>query len=149
MSDLSVSAYVSRGLLSLGDLDLNDHTNFILAGPAPVQGSVNWERKQTSGPHVDGDLTYARRRTNVVESVTFYVKGTDQASLDANLGTIKTAFFQARFTLQIIVGSANHAWDCEASDVSQVLYDTAHVYNLFVPITFAVPRMPIALAGNL
>jgi predicted amino acid-binding ACT domain protein len=148
MPDLGVVARVSRTLLSLGDLDINDHSSYVLAGPLPVQGAVQWDRQQVSVPWVDGDITIARRRTNSTENISIYAAGADQASLDANIATLTEAFFQDRFVLQIIVGGSNHAWDCEAADLTQVLYDTSHVVAKYVTVTFAVPRMPIPLAGG-
>jgi predicted amino acid-binding ACT domain protein len=147
VSDLGVVARVSRTLLSLGDLDINDHSSYVLAGPQPVQGAVQWERKQISAPWVDGDITVARRRGNSTESISVYVAGSNMATLDANMATLKDAFFQDRFTLQIIVGGANHAWDCESADLSQVVFDTPHAVARYVTMTFSVPRKPIPLAG--
>jgi hypothetical protein len=149
VTDLSVSALVSRTSLALADLDVNDHSKYVVAGPMAFGGAVNWDRKQVNVPWVHGDFTVQRRMTNVTESITFYVAGTSIADLDTNLGAIKDAFMQDRYTFQLVVGGANHAWDCEAADVTQVLYDTAHVYNKYVAITFAVPRKPRALAGAL
>jgi len=148
MADLGIIARVSRTLLGLSDLDINDHSNYVLAGPQPVQGAVQWDRQQISAPWVDGDITISRRRTNSTESISIYAAGSDQANLDANIGTLKDAFFQDRFVLQIIVGGSNHAWDCEAADLTQVLYDTSHVVARYVTVTFSVPRMPIPLAGG-
>jgi hypothetical protein len=96
---------------------------------------------------VDGDITVARRRGNSTESISVYVAGSNMATLDANMATLKDAFFQDRFTLQIIVGGANHAWDCESADLSQVVFDTPHAVARYVTMTFSVPRKPIPLAG--
>ena len=145
--DLGVVAHVSRPALGGGDLDINDHSSYVLAGPSILSGQVTWDRKQVSAPWVDGDITVARRRGNSTEPLSIYVKGTSQSDLDTRMGSLRDAFFQDRFTLHIIVGTANHAWDCEAADLTQVLFDTAHVYNKYVLMTFAIPRKPIPLAG--
>ena len=55
---------------------------------------------------------------------------------------------QARYTLQIVVNSVNHAWDCECADVTQVQYDNVHVNALYVAVTYAIPRKPVPLAGT-
>lgn len=147
MTDLSISALVSRTQLSLANLDINDHVKYVLAGPLAFSGAVQWNRTQVEAPWVDGQITTERHRVNTTESLGVYVAGTSMADLDANLGTLIEAFSQDRFTFQLVVGGANHAWDCEAADVSQVLYDTAHAVAKYVTVTFAVPRKPIPLAG--
>lgn len=147
MTDLTISALVSRTQLALADLDINDHVDYVLAGPQAFGGAVQWSRKQVSAPWVDGEITVERHRTNVTEPLSVYVAGTSISDLDANLGTLIAAFQQDRFTFQLVVGGANHAWDCEAADISQVLYDTTHVVAKYVTVTFAVPRKPIPLAG--
>jgi hypothetical protein len=147
MTDLSISALVSRTLLGLGDLNINDHSKYVLAGPMAFGGQVQWNRRQVEAPWVDGQITVERHRTNVTEPLSIYVAGTSLGDLDTNLGVLLAAFMQDRYTFQLVVGGANHAWDCESADVSQVLYDTAHVYNKYVTVTLAVPRKPIPLAG--
>lgn len=148
MTDLSISALVSRTSLSLGNLDINDGTNYRLAGPIAFSGAVQWERTQVGAPWVDGQITVERHRSNSVEPLSVYCAGSTMATLDANIGTLIAAFSQDRFTFQLVVGGANHAWDCEAADVQQVLYDTAHAVAKYVTVTFSVPRKPIPLAGN-
>lgn len=148
MADLNVVARVSRTLLGLGDLDVNDHSSYVLGGPAAFQGQVSWQRTTTSAPWVDGEVTWERRRSNSIEPLTIYAKGSSLSDLDTKIATLTAAFFQDRFTFQMIVGGANHAWDCECADVSQVLYDTSHVASKYVAVTFSVPRKPVPLAGG-
>lgn len=149
MADLAVTAYVSRAQLSLADLNVNDHAKYVVAAPQAFGGAVQWDRKQVSVPWVHGDFTTQRRMVNATEPITFYVAGSSQSDLDTNLGELKAAFMQDRFTFQMVVDGANHAWDCEAGDVSGVTYDTAHVAARYVAVTFSVPHRPIPLAGNL
>jgi hypothetical protein len=148
MSDLNVVARVSRTLLGQGDLDINDHTSYALAGPSIFQGQVQWQRNSSGAPWVDGEITWERHRTNSTEPLTVYAKGSSLSDLDSKIATLHAAFFQDRYTLQVIVGGANHAWDCETADVSAVQYDTAHVASLYVAITYSIPRKPIPLAGG-
>jgi len=147
MTDLNVVAKVSRGQLGLSDLNVNDHSSYVLAGNMAFGGAVQWARKQLEVPWVDGQVTVERHRQNVTEPLSFYVAGPDLATLDTRLGTLIAAFHQDRFTFQLVVGGANHAWDCEAADIQQVLYDTVHVHNKYVTVTFSVPHKPIPLAG--
>lgn len=146
MTDLSVVAKVTRSLLGLGDLNINDHSTYRLAGPQVMGGTVSWDRRQVSSPWVEGDITVSRRRTNVMDQITVYVDGANMAGVNTNLQTLITAFTQDRYTLSITVGSQQFAWDCEAADY-QVTYDTPHLKSLYVPVVFTVPRRPVALSG--
>lgn len=146
MTDLPITARVTRPALGLGDLDINDHTSYVIAGPSAMSGTVMWDRKQVNAPWVDGDITVARRRQNVMENLSIYVKGSSQADMDTKIATLIAAFTQDRYGLQIIIGSANHAWDCEAADYT-VSLDTVHFHALYAQVTFAIPRKPVALSG--
>jgi hypothetical protein len=146
MTDLTIVAKVTRTALSLGDLDINDHTSYVLAGPSAMGAQVSWDRRQVSAPWVDGDITVSRRRTNVMEPLSVYVKGSTQADMDTKIGALITAFCQDRYTLMITVGSQQHAWDCEAADY-MVQFDTVHLHALYAVTTFQVPRKPVALSG--
>ena len=146
MTDLSVVAKVTRSLLGLGDLDINDHSTYRLAGPQVMGGTVSWDRRQVSSPWVEGDITVSRRRTNVMDQITVYVAGSATDNLNLNLQNLLWAFTQDRYTLSITVGSQQFAWDCEAADY-QVTYDTPHLKSLYVPVVFTVPRRPVALSG--
>jgi hypothetical protein len=148
MTDLSVVAHVTRSQLGLANLAINDHTTYVIAGPAIMGGAISWDRKTVNAPWVDGDITVARRRQNVMEQLQVYVTGSDQGAMMTNLRTLRDAFTQDRYTLQITVGSAQNAWDCEAADYS-VLYDTAHAYNRYAVATFQIPRKPVPLVGGL
>jgi len=146
MTDLSIVAKVTRSLLSMSDLDINDHSSYVVAGPSAMGGQVSWDRRQVNAPWVDGDITVSRRRQNVTEPLTIYVKGSTQAEMDTRIATLIQAFCQDRYGLQMIVGSANHAWDCEAADY-QVTLDTVHFHALYAQAVFQIPRKPVALSG--
>lgn len=147
MADLSLSALVTRTDLSLADLNINDSTNYRIAGPEIMAGQVSWDRQQINSPWVEGDITISRRRPNVNSQLTVYVAGTDQANLMTNIRTLVSAFSQDRYTLQINIGSAVNQWDCEAADYS-VQMDTAHVYGKYIPVSFNIPRNPVPLSGG-
>jgi hypothetical protein len=145
MPELNVVAKVTRTLLALGDLNINA-SPYRLAGPQVMGGTVSWDRRQVTSPWVEGDVTVSRRRSNVTEQVMVYVSGTDQANLNTNIQNLVGAFTQDTFTLSITIGSQQYAWDCEAADYS-VQFDTPHLVSRLVPVTFNVPRKPVALSG--
>jgi len=144
MPDLQVIAKVSRSVG--GDLYINTG-NYRLVGYQQMSGTVQWERQTASAPWVEGDVTVSRRRGNVSESLRVYAAGSDQSNLQSNIATLVNAFTQDRYTLQIQIGNANWAWDCEAADYSMEM-ETTHLNALYVVCNFMVPRRPIALAGG-
>ena len=101
MTDLNVTAKVSRTLLGLTDLDLNDHSSYVLSGPVAFQGQVSWQRTVTGAPWVDGEVTWERHRSNSTEPLTIYAKGSSQSDLDSKISALTAAFFQDRFTFDI------------------------------------------------
>lgn len=147
MTDLSVSAKVSRPELGGGDLDINDHSTYIIATGSILGGTVQWDKKQVSSPVVEGDITTHRRRTNIMETLSIYVKGDSIGDMMSNIRDLVDAFTQDRYSVQINIGSSNNEWDCEAADYS-VTMDNVHVYNKYAVVTFSIPRKPVPLQGG-
>lgn len=149
MADLTLVAKIKRDLLSLADLDINDGVNYAIAGPAAWGGAVRWKREQIDSPDIHGEVTIHRKMTNGTDPLTIYAKGSTHTSLDTAMATLKAAMFQHRFVLQIGVNGQDHQWDCEAADLEGLTWDTAHVYNRIVAMTFSIPHYPIPLVGAL
>jgi len=145
--DLSLSVKVTRDYLGDSDLDINDVTHYRVAGPAVFGGTVQWDRKQVSSPVADGDFTIHRRKTNVTETLTVYVTGSDLADMFTNIRTLISAFSQDRYTLQFNVGSAVIQWDCEAAEYS-VEMDNVHLHALYTKVNFNIPRKPNPISGG-
>lgn len=144
MSDISMQVTITRTLLSLGDLSLNDHTNFYAAPSSPA--AVTWQRTSVTSPFVDGDITVHRRRGNVTEEMLFEVLGTSQSNLQANLDTLIEAFSQDSFTITVTFAGTSYAWACEAADY-QVIWDGPRVIAKQVQVRLSVPRSPVPLSG--
>lgn len=147
MADISISAVVSRDNLALSDLDINDKTNYVVAGPEVFGGNVTWDRKQVSSPVVDGEVTTYRRKMNVQDNLAVYVSADTQANLFTKIRTLIDAFTQDRYTLQFNIGGAVIQWDCESADYS-VQIDNAHMKAMYAKVTFMFIRKPNALSGG-
>lgn len=144
MPDITLSVVITRTLLSLANLELNDHLNFVAAPSSP--GQVQWQRQQVSSPWVDGAYTVNRHREQVMEELTFEVKGSSDANLQTNLGTIVAAFSQANFTITSTFNGTAYAWACEAADY-QVVWDGPRHVAKQLQVRFTVPRSPIPTSG--
>lgn len=144
MPDLTLSVLVSRELLGLSDLELNDHSKFILAPSSP--GQITWQRQTASSIFVDDDVTIHRRRSKVTENIVIEVKGSDQGALQANLTEILNAFIQDNYTITTTFDSTEYQWLCEAADY-QVIWDGPRVISKQVQVQLQVPRSPVPLQG--
>ena len=145
MSDIVLAASVSRGLLALPDLDINDHVNFYIA--AQFWGAEEtWERNVAGSPYVDGTVTVNRSRRNITQPVAVECLGSTQAALEANIAALKQAFYQDTFTLTVTTNSQAHAYACECAD-STIGWTTGRIAGGIVQVVFQVPVKPIPLTG--
>ena len=65
MADLTLIALVSRDLLGLGALNINDHENYRVA-PGFLGGQVTWVRSTAASPYMDDEVTAENRQAVVV-----------------------------------------------------------------------------------
>ncbi len=148
MADIALTAKITRTLLSLGDLNINNHTTYAI-GPTIFGGGRNWVRKSTDSDYVHGEPTISKRLANTTDMLQVYVKGSTMSALDTALGTLNDALAQHRYVLQLYMNGSDHQWDCEAADIVSATSDTAHVYGKIVMVTYQIPHYPIPLVGNL
>jgi len=142
--DLTLSVTVSRDLLGLGSLEINDHDAYFMAPFTPA--GVTWSRTTVASPFVEGDITVHRRRANAQESLVVEVNGDTQAELSTNLRTLLQAFQQDRFNVDINVGGTHYVWACEAADYN-VAWDGPRFIAKRLQVTLGVPRMPVPVEG--
>lgn len=142
MSDLALSVLVSRSVLGLSDLDINDHLNFIIAGPEFLGGQQSWDRTQVSSPYADGEVTTMRRRQNVQENITLEVIGGSVPEMHSNAQELIDAFSQDSFTLTVSINGASTVYSCEAADY-KILTSGPRYTAQQIQVLFIVPRKPI------
>lgn len=146
MTDITLAGLVTRTALSLSDLDINDHVNFILGVPM-LGGQGRWTRNSQGGSYMDGEVTVNRRRPNIVENITVEVRGSDWTGVETNIAVLMAAFLQDSFQLKLTLNGTNHYYQCEAADWSYDL-STGRVASNMPKFTFEVPRRPIPVAGS-
>jgi hypothetical protein len=143
--DLAMSVTLSRTLLGLGDLEINDHLNYAV-GPQLLGGTVAWNRQKATSPFLDGEVTTQRSRQNVTEQVAVEVYAGDAAELKANTAALITAFCQDSFVLTVTLEGTFYVYQCEAADVT-IAWVGARMMAHQGQVTFAVPRQPVPLLG--
>ena len=93
---IPVTAYVTRELLALDNLYINDHLTYALTTTL-MGGQSAWDRNEASSPWVDGEFTVSRKKRNVTEQIVIDVYGSDQVELQDNIKTLIQAFTQDNF----------------------------------------------------
>lgn len=147
MPDLTMSVTMTRTLLALSALELNDHVNYYAAPSSPAQ--VSWQHERVSSRWVDDDFTVSRRRPKVVEEMTFEVLAgavPTAATLQTNIGALITAASQDSYTLTVTIDGTSYAWACESADY-QVIWSGPRMVARQAQVRLLVPRSPIPSAG--
>ena len=147
MPDITLGLSITRTLLALSPLELNDHTNYYLAPSSPA--AVTWQRQMVSSPWVDDDIVINRRRGKVTEEILLEVRGgltPTQVTLQTNLAAAIAAFSQDTYVLTTTFDGTAYAWNCDAADY-QVVWDGPRVISRAVQLRLSVPRSPIPAQG--
>jgi hypothetical protein len=146
--DIGLSVRVSRELLGLGELEINDHRSYYCA-PQFLGGQVAWRRNTVSSPWLDGDVTINRTRGMVTEQLAVEVLGANLSEAQTNVVTLIEAFIQSRFTLTADFGDleVSQVYDCEAADY-QISWSGPRLVASQLQVVLGVPRQPVALAGG-
>lgn len=146
MSDLDITALVSRDELALADLDINDEVNYRLAQQFRP-GGVTWSKEFVESPFVHGRYVVGERKQSTEGSLGVFVTADTHAALHTNVETLVDAFTEQRtYVLRLVVEGQDLRWKCERADY-EVAFTTAHVNALYVPVAFSFHRHPIPVQG--
>ena len=145
MPDLGMSVAISRTLLGLAPLQINDHLSYYIA-PQFLGAAVSWNRQQVTGPFHDGAVTTYRSRQMVSEQIGVEVLGESPAQLNQNVAALLAAFSQDSFTMTVAIGLQQHEYACEASDY-QLTWSGPRLVAQQLQVLFTVPRQPVTIQG--
>ena len=146
MTTLTLSVLVSRESLTLSDLQINDHSNYIVAGPEFLGGTVAWDKTRVSSPYMDGDVITHMRKGNVQEQVVVEVLGTDIGDLKTNLKVLVDAFSQMSYLLKVSINSEEVQYICEPADY-KIVSSTPRYAAKQLQVGFTVTRLPYLFSG--
>ena len=141
-----MSVLVSRTLLGLPALQINDHLNYKVA-PQFLGGNVQWNRTKVTSPFLDGEVTTQRTRQNVSEQIAVEIFAGSAAELQANTAALLAAFSQDSFVLTVTIAGTVYAYQCEAAD-AQTAWTGPRMMAHQGQVVFGVPRQPLALTGG-
>lgn len=145
MPDLALHVTVSRTLLGLAALDINDHDTYYLA-PAFLGANVQWNRTQVTSPFMDGAVTTQRQRQMVTENITVEVLADTGARLKTAMDQLVSAFIQDSFTVTVAIDGATYQYRCESADY-QLIWNGSRMIEHQGQVVLQVPRQPAALSG--
>lgn len=146
MADLSLSVTLTRTLLGLPALELNDHDAYAVS-PDFLGAMVTWRRNPVGSPFVDGEVDVYRTRPNVQENIGIEVDG-DGPELKANIDALVAAMIQDHFVLTTTTPVGVWAYNCFCADYAGQLTGPRLMFGR-IKLMFQMPRHPVALSGVL
>lgn len=147
MPNMTLGFTISRTLLSLSALDINDHTNYYIA-PGTWGAAKSWNRTQVGSKFVDGQVTTHRVLEMVIEPLMVEVRGSTNAAMWVNLRALITAMSQDNFQITTNWNGDTSVWQCEASDLQGITFVGSRIIAKQVMATFGVLRQPTAVSGG-
>lgn len=153
MPNLSLSVRVTRALLSLGDLGLQDPTNgyeVISGGP----GTVGWRLTTVQSQYVHGNTLVSAVKDVSIAPLKIRVKASSHGTLDSRLDTLLDAFSQFSYFLGwTIEGVTEKLWLCQPANYS-VSSDGAelskfHLMAKQYEVSLEIPRHPQPITGSI
>lgn len=139
MSDLTISLHVTRSELGLGNLDLNDQTNYRAAGNELNPGAVQWRREVVNSPFVHGGVVMDAVRDTTQGTLSLYAYGTTIPQLKSNVDTAVEAFSQDEYKVVFTHEGATWTWLCTQADY-ETGFTTFHLGARMTPIRFSFFR---------
>lgn len=119
MGTLTNTCAVKRTSLSLGDLNLNDGTNFVIVGFA--MGKRGWVHYSESGSDVHGEIHWASRLARADRGLIIRVLGSTMPAFAANGRLLVTAFSQQSYEVVGSIDGVNVDWtDCWPAELDPV-----------------------------
>lgn len=146
MPDLSLSVLVTRDLLGLADLEINDFVNYYVSSEF-LGADVSWNKNRAGSVFIDGSVAVSETRDVVTEPVTVEVLGDDGVDALANLATLREAFTQKTYELIVKVGGTEVLhYACEKANY-KLGWTGARMVQGQIQAILQVPRQPLPIAG--
>lgn len=144
---MAYTAYLTRPVLALGDLQINDGVTYRFGLFDLDLGSVEWRRQRALSNHVHGGaLVHAvKDMANLAGRV--IVAGASSSAVEASVVTLTNALSQITYDLHILQdGTTDHAWRCEPADY-RVELPRLIQGRVITSVDVEIPRLPVPLAG--
>lgn len=147
-TDFTLSVLLTRSLLGLSDLEVNDHDAYYVAAGSGDQLSpvVQWEKDQATSRYVEGAVTVSRVRKQFNLNLTVEVMGDTQSDITANIAALLQAATQDHYTLKITVNSVPTYYAAEAADYGAPRTGP-RINARQVQIALQVPVQPVPSLG--
>jgi hypothetical protein len=138
--------HITRTLLSMGPLNLNDRVKYRWVSLEP--GQQKWRRQVVSSPFVDGSFTTHRSRDRREPTFVVDVMGSDESEMSTHMADLLEAFSQDTFQLGWTIDGEATLIQGEAADY-QMNYENTRVAARRRQVAFTLPIQPIPITGSL
>lgn len=145
MADLDMQVEITRGLLGMPQLQINDYINYYCA-PQFLGAAMQWQRNQVGGPFTDGMVTTYRQRGMVMEQIAIEVLGADQAELASNMAVLVQAMQQDQYQFKVFIAGTEYSYAAESADLTGQWTGPRMIENQ-MQLVFTMPRQPVPLVG--
>lgn len=147
MSNLTITAHVTRTELGKGVLQLNDGDNYRVSAVGFDPGAVTHRTEYATSPYVQGGLLVNAVRDLVQGGLTVDIYADTHAELQTLIGDLVEAVSEQRtYDLHVVIEGQTYAWRCDRSDYS-VGWVHERLHALVVPFTIQFNRDPNPIQG--
>jgi hypothetical protein len=142
---------VTRTLLALSNLNINDEGTYFLLEDGLEPGGVTWRRDEVESKYTDGSYEVGAVKEDARASYGVAVKAATQTALHTAVAAIVAAFTQRTFTLQVTIDSISTAYTCKRANY-EVSWEGPWIDDAFEPIAviaFSFDRRALQTTGSL
>lgn len=146
---LAVDCEVDRTELGLGDLDLNDGTNYVVVRLGP--GAKRRKRVSVNSDYVHGEVVVASPLQHGERLLRVRVLASSGASLFTKLMALDAAFSQSTYSVSGSLDGGSFTWDgCTPADLEPGEggeWDKMPLHSHQQEVEILIPSNPIATFG--
>jgi hypothetical protein len=146
MATLTLSVKLTRTLLGLDDLELNDHGAYYISELGDY--AIQWDRKTISTPWTDGDITVQRSRRSVERRVVIEVLGTTTTQMKQRARTLIDALSQDSYNMTVNMDGDSSTYRCEAADYT-ISWDKERAHSSRTLVSAVIRQSPAMVSGTI
>jgi len=143
-SAFAMSIYTSAGTW----LNLNDKSNYVVAGDSLGNVATSWRKTEVQNPYVEGKFLVHAVKEMVTEDIKVWVSGSSQSLLRDNIDAIVDQFSQLSYQVKFNFGNSQITWNCQTADYS-IEMTREYMHAMYVPVKFSVPRFPTVIRSTI
>ncbi len=124
-----------------GWMDVNNHDGYELGAESRAQVQVTHRKQTISSAYVPGSFTLNAVPDNVMESVSWWVRGTDHHDMQVKIRRLTEAFTQPDFYMDWTIEEHAEVWRCQTADYS-IETKREYLHAKIANVKAQIPRYP-------